>query len=353
ADGTRLLCSPAWYGDSYHMSSFRMRSEELSFKANEGLPGRVWISNQIHWVNDLISQPAEVFRRAWLAGELGLKTAIGVPVLADGELLAVLLFFSTSARAEDQSLMALFSTMAGQLSATLRRKQVEQELIGSREQLRNLSAYLQAAREEERTRIAREIHDELGQSLTALKMDLFWLQKRLPESREHLNEKTKTMAKLIDMTINTVQRISAELRPGLLDNLGLAAAIEWQAKAFRDRTGIELELKCSLDSNDIERERSTAIFRIFQEALTNVVRHAGATRIVVNVRQNAHMLLLKVRDNGKGITREEIFDANSFGLIGMRERVHPWGGRVKIKGVPGKGTVVFVNLPANGDARLL
>lgn len=349
ADGTRLECSPAWYGDCHHVSGLRQRSEALSFKANEGLPGRVWASNQMEWINDVVSQPVNVFRRTSLVRELGLKTAVGVPILADGEVLAILLFFSTAARAEDQRLVALFSTVAGQLSATLRRKQAEQELSNSREQLRNLSTYLQSAREEERTRIAREIHDELGQTLTALKMDLSWLGKHLSEDREPLREKTKTMVKLVDTTIQTVQRISAELRPGLLDNLGLAAAIEWQAKEFRDRTGIECEMKCSLDSIAMDRERSTAIFRIFQEALTNVARHAEATRIVINMRQETHSLLLKVRDNGKGITREEIFDPNSFGLIGIRERVHQWEGKVKIKGVSGKGTVVFVSLPVNNS----
>ncbi|MGH7450206.1 MAG: PAS domain S-box protein [bacterium] len=302
ADGTRLECSPAWHGARHHMSALRKRSEGLSFKANEGLPGRVWASNRMEWVNDLVSQPANVFRRAPLARELGLKTAVGVPILADGEVLAVLLFFSTAARAEDQRLVALFSTVAGQLSATFRRKQAEQELRNSREQLRNLSTYLQSAREEERTHIAREIHDELGQTLTALKMDLSWVGKHLSADCEPLHEKTKTMVKLVDTTIQTVQRISAELRPGLLDNLGLAAAIEWQAKEFRDRTGIACEVTCLPDDIVIDRERSTAIFRIFQEALTNVARHAEATRIVIKIRQETHTLLLKVRDNGKGIT---------------------------------------------------
>ncbi len=347
ADGTRLECSPAWHGDARRLSFFRQYSESMSIEANEGLLGRVWSAKQVEWVNDLISQPVRIFQRAPKVRESGLKSAVGVPILADGEVLAVLVFFSTAARAEDQSLVALFSTVAGQLSATLRRKQAEQELRNSREQLRNLSTYLQSAREEERTHIAREIHDELGQTLTALKMDLSWLGKHLPADCEPLREKTKTMVNFVDTTIQTVQRISAELRPGLLDNLGLAAAIEWQAKEFRDRTGIACEVTCLPDDIVIDRERSTAIFRIFQEALTNVARHAEATRIVIKMWQETHTLLLKVRDNGKGITREQILDPHSFGLIGMRERVHVWGGKVKIKGVSGKGTVVFISLPVN------
>jgi signal transduction histidine kinase len=301
----------------------------------------------MEWINDLMCQPEKVFQRTASAQELGIKTAVGVPILADGEVLAVLLFFSTSARAEDQSLRALFSTMTGQLSATLRRKQAEQETISSREQLRNLSGYLQAAREKERTLIAREIHDELGQALTALKMDLFWLGHHLPENFCELHKKAAAMIKCIDGTIKAVQRISAELRPGLLDDLGLAAAIEWQAKEFRDRTGIEMEINICPEDIVSDRERSTVIFRIFQEALTNVARHAQATALKVSLIQREQKLILKVRDNGKGITQEQIFDANSFGLLGMRERVHPWGGSVKIKGVRGKGTVVFVSIMVN------
>jgi PAS domain S-box-containing protein len=347
ADGKRLECSPAWHGDTSRLSSFRKYSEELRFEANEGLPGRVWAAKQVEWVNDLVRQPVNIFRRAPMVLELGLKTAVGVPVLADGEVLAVLVFFSAEARAEDQHLVTLFSSVAVQLGVTLQRKQIEQELRSSHAQLRGLYASLQSVREEERTRVAREIHDELGQMLTALKIDLSWLAKRLPASQEPLLAKTDAMSKLVDMTIASVKRISAELRPGLLDNLGLAEAIEWQAGQFRERTGIECEVALAPESISLDRERSTILFRIVQEALTNITRHAQATTVRISLMKNTHKLLLKVRDNGKGITLEQIFDPHSFGLIGIRERVHPWGGKIKIKGLPGKGTVVLVSLPVN------
>jgi signal transduction histidine kinase len=297
----------------------------------------------VEWVNDL----SRIFRRTQIVQALGLKSAVGVPILADGKVSAVLLFFLTEMHAANQPLLTLFGTVAGQLGAILGRKLAEQELISSREQLRQLSFYLQSVREAERAHIAREIHDELGQALTALKMDLSWLGKHLPQDREPVREKTKAMTMLVDATMRAVQRISAELRPGLLDNLGLAAAIEWQAKEFRDRTGIECEVACLSDTIVIDRDRSTAIFRIFQETLTNIARHAQASKIAIKLRQEPGALLLRVRDNGKGITPEQILDANSFGLIGMRERVHPWRGKVKIKGVLGKGTVIFVRLPMN------
>ncbi|MGH7595821.1 MAG: response regulator [bacterium] len=228
-------------------------------------------------------------------------------------------------------------------------KLAEQELRNSREQLRNLSVYLESVREEERTHIAREIHDELGQVMTALKMDLSWLSKRLPKEHEPLLEKTKSMSKLIDMTVQTVQRISAELRPGLLDDLGLVAAIEWQTGQFRERTGIECEAALDLDGVNLDRERSTMFFRILQEALTNVVRHAQATKVKIDLTKRGRKLLLKVRDNGKGITNNQVYETKSLGLIGMRERAHHFRGNVKIKGIQNKGTILLVSMPLESN----
>ena len=222
------------------------------------------------------------------------------------------------------------------------RKRAEEELGKSREELRNLSAYLQSAREQDRTSIAREIHDDLGQTLTALKMDLSWLGKRLPGDQKSLIDKTESMSKLIDTTIQTVQRLSARLRPGLLDDLGLAAAIEWQAKEFENRTGIKCELTLGFDDVLLDRDLSTAIFRIFQETLTNVARHANATSVKISLKEEPGKLVLEVTDNGKGITEKQISDPKSFGLIGMRERVRIFKGEVKISGIGGEGTTVEV-----------
>ena len=232
-------------------------------------------------------------------------------------------------------------------------KQVEEELKSSREQLRNLSAHLQSIMEKERMNIAREIHDELGQALTVLKMDLFWLNNQLPKDQKLLFEKTKSMSELIDKTVKTVQRISAELRPGLLDDLGLAAAIEWQAEEFQKRTGIKCEV--ILDPVDIilDQDISTAVFRIFQEALMNVFRHANATNVEVSLDEKADKILLKVKDNGKGITEKQISNPESFGLIGIRERVHLLGGYVKIIGIRDKGTTITVTIPLNKNGKTL
>ena len=214
------------------------------------------------------------------------------------------------------------------------------------EQLRNLTAYIQKATELERTNIAREIHDELGQALTILKMDLSLLQKMFPEDQASILEKTDAMSRLIDKTIQTVKRISTDLRPGLLDDLGLSAAIEWQLKEFQERTGITC--KIIIDPGDVtfDRDLNTALFRIFQETLTNIARHAEATEVSVSLQQMDGQIELKVHDNGRGITEEELAHPESFGLIGIRERAIIFGGNSKVKGFPGRGTTVTVKIPS-------
>ncbi|MCK4352834.1 PAS domain S-box protein [candidate division WOR-3 bacterium] len=226
-------------------------------------------------------------------------------------------------------------------------KRAEEELKSSSEQLRNLYAHLESVREEERTHIAREIHDELGQALTALKMDLSWLNHKLPKDQKSLLEKTKSILKLIDNIIRTVQRISTELRPGILDDLGLAAAIEWQVEEFQKRSGIKCKVNLVPEDVILAQDCSTTIFRIFQETLTNVARHANATRVKVSLKEKVGKLELKVKDNGKGITEKQISDSKSLGLIGIRERVHFWGGEVKISGIQDKGTTITVSIPLN------
>jgi signal transduction histidine kinase len=238
-----------------------------------------------------------------------------------------------------------FIAVVGFQEDITKRKQTEEELRTSREQLRNLAAHLQSARETERTSIARQIHDELGPSLTGLKMDLFWLVEKIPKE-EPLLEKIQTMINLIDTNINTVRRISADLRPGMLDVLGLMPALEWQAEEFQNRTGVKCTITPDPEEILLDKKLSTDLFRIFQEVLTNVARHAQATRVTASFKKKENYLLFKIRDNGTGITAEQISDPRSFGLIGIRERIHHWRGTVTIKGVANKGTTVTVRVPS-------
>src|SRR5690348_4737028 len=199
-------------------------------------------------------------------------------------------------------------------------RRAEEQLRESHEQLRALSVYLQSVREEERTRIAREVHDELGQALTSCKLDLSWIAGRLPPELKPLHDKTRALTAHIDSTIQTIRRISSELRPGVLDHLGLAAAIEWQANEFQNRTGIKCDVRARVREHLPDQDLSTTFFRIFQETLTNVIRHAGATQVAVDLKEADGRITLEVRDNGRGIARTEIFNSKSMGLLGMRER---------------------------------
>jgi signal transduction histidine kinase len=213
------------------------------------------------------------------------------------------------------------------------------------EQFRDLSAYLQTAREEERKSIAREIHDELGQALTTIKLELSLLQEEVVHDATAATSRIHSLKERVDETIRTVKRIITKLRPGLLDDLGLTAAIEWQANDFQRHTGIVCELSIRPDEMNINQEISTDMFRIFQETLTNITRHAGATRVMVHLYQRGNLLELQVQDNGHGITSEQINDPKSFGLIGIRERVQFWHGIVTIEGKTGIGTMITVQLP--------
>ena len=230
------------------------------------------------------------------------------------------------------------------------RKQAEEQLRAKSEQLRALTISVRSARETEGIRIAREIHDELGSALTSMKWDLEEMGKVLSRADDisissPLQMKIATMSGLVDSTIDVVRRISAELRPSILDDLGLAAAVEWQAQQFQARTGIHCSYECSPGHIELDPERSTAVFRIFQEALTNVLRHAQATQIDVSLDEDDDEVSLRIQDNGRGILESERTGFRSLGLLGMRERADLIGGSLEIMGVQGVGTTVVLHVP--------
>jgi PAS domain S-box-containing protein len=229
------------------------------------------------------------------------------------------------------------------------RKKVERELKASRRRLRELTRHQQTVREDERTRIAREIHDELGQAMTGMKLDLAWMRSRLPENSPVLKERMDSMTSLIDSTIHTMQRIATELRPRILDDLGLVAAIEWQAQEWQSRTGMKVVFKAEPEDISMSRSRSTSLFRIFQESLTNVTRHAKATEVRASLKKENGSVTLTVEDNGRGITDREIGHYRSLGLIGMRERALACGGTVDITRANKKGTKVIACLPLDAE----
>jgi PAS domain S-box-containing protein len=231
------------------------------------------------------------------------------------------------------------------------RKRAEEGVRRSREQLRNFSRRLQSLLEEERTRISREIHDELGQSLTALKLDLSLIRRKiLSEGLAEQSGKIHEVELAVSGIIRTVRKIATDLRPGILDELGMVAAIEWVAKDFQRGTGIICKVSGRGADQVSDPVLSTAIFRIVQEALTNVSRYSAASKVKVNLEREGDTLIVEVRDNGIGIMEGKIFDPKSLGLIGIRERVLLLGGEALISGKPGEGTLVRVILPIEKGA---
>lgn len=331
----------------------KWKDVEYFWAPGQGIPGRVLEQKKVYINNEIDKSIDEVLIR-----NFDIMNLICVPIL-DAHNRGVGFFqlmnrkqadgFSDSDSERLQALAQTASTVIQNALAYQKILMTEAQLKNSREQLRRLSAHLQSAREEERTRIAREIHDELGQALTGLKMDLSWLDKKLKGSENDktgIISKLESMGNLVDGTIKTVRKISSELRPGVLDYLGLAAAIEWQAQDFQNRTGIV----CSIDSGaadfDLDQNSSTAVFRIFQETLTNVARHSKATQVNIKMDIEEENFVLEISDNGRGITESEIYNNKSLGLLGMRERANLIGGDFHIKGTS-TGTVVSVIIPYN------
>jgi two-component system, NarL family, sensor histidine kinase UhpB len=224
-------------------------------------------------------------------------------------------------------------------------KRKEETLRASSQQMRDLAAGLEAVREEERTRVAREIHDELGQALTVLKLDLSWIKTKMPPKAE-TRRKVKDMIAQVDETIRKVRRISEQLRPAILDDLGLAPAIEWQVTEFQKRTKIQTEIVSNADELRLPNETAGAVFRVVQEALTNVIRHAKATRVELKLRLQDGMLMVSIQDNGKGMSQKPN-GLKTLGILGMQERISRIGGQFNVLSEPGQGTRLDILIPTN------
>lgn len=231
-----------------------------------------------------------------------------------------------------------------------KRREAERQLEISHRKLQQLSRHQESVREQERTRIAREIHDELGQLLTGMKIDLSWLSHGSPKNAKDLRGRLRSATQLVDSAIETVRKIAAELRPSILDDLGLIVAIEWQIEQFQKRTGILCTRTLPEDGLLLSGKKATAIFRIFQETLTNIARHAKATRVDIKLVQDNKYLLLEIRDNGKGIEASDLARPK-FGLLNIRERSEGLGGKAEISSLPGRGTTVAVRIPCKNFSR--
>ncbi len=298
------------------------------------------------FVDDIETDPLwDDYRATALAHDL--RACWSTPIVStDQRVLGTFAFYYKTPRKptrEDQALVGRASRLAG---IAIERQQMEAVL-------RNLSAHVQTALENDRTRIAREIHDDLGQSLTALKMDIAWIRRRAAATgatlTEEISEKLASMSSFTDGVIQRVRQISSELRPGVLDDLGLVAAIEWQAQAFEERTGTQCLVRSQDTELTLQRELSTAAFRIFQEALTNVARHAGAHRVDVSIMTRESELFIDIEDDGVGIPAERATNPTSLGLLGIRERAQRLNGDVLVVPTEPHGTRVSLRLPIRPD----
>jgi len=221
----------------------------------------------------------------------------------------------------------------------------EENLEAQKEQLRALALKLETLREEERGHIARELHDQFGQAFTSLKMETSFIAKRLRKDDKFLQEKVRSMSEMIDMNLELVRNLSTNLRPSILDDLGLVATLEWQASDFEKRTGISCNLNAEPTHINLEKAVATAVFRVSQEALTNVVRHADASHVKIRLKKTGNSLNVEIRDDGKGVSKRTLANKQSLGITGMNERISLLGGVFTIKSTPGKGTAIRVRIP--------
>ena len=338
-----LVSSTLWHLDNLdQFETFREISEATAFDTGIGLPGRVLASGKPAWIIDVTQDPN--FPRAKLSQDLGVKAGFAFPILIREEVVGIMEFFSEEAAEPKDELLEIMAHIGTQLGRVIERQRAEQEDVHSRQQLLNLYHRLEMVREEERTRIAREIHDELAQVLTALKLEISRLIKKLGHQAPGLQNNAETMMGLVDQTLPAIKELIHDLRPPILDDFGLQETISWEGKEFERKTGIRCDLDLNLLNPKIDSARSTAMFRIFQETLTNVVRHSRAKHVKVKLQEESNMLTLRVEDDGIGIDSKHLLNGNSLGILGMRERARVWGGEVKFQNEPEKGTTVVVQI---------
>lgn len=316
---------------------------------NEGSCGTAAATKKAVIVTDVEIDPLwEAYRD--IAREAGLRACWSTPIMtSDARVLGTFAMYYREPRSPTEEHLSLIERAVHVAGIALQRHELEG-------QLRALSSRIEEAREEERSGIAREIHDQLGQALTVMKMDLAWIARRATEPKGidaavasgALLEKVTELASMTDAIIGQVRRISSELRPGVLDDLGLVPAMVWKAQDFERRTGITCVVEASSESALASRAEATTLYRVLEEALTNVARHADAKRVDVRLDEAEGELILRVRDDGKGIRAEDVHDRRSLGLLGIRERARRHGGSATFASVAPHGTEVVVRVPARG-----
>ncbi len=314
-----------------------------SFKIGQGITGRVGATGTAIIFDDTEANPQ--YQHLSLAKKTGHRFVAGFPVKYGSETLGVIMCMGEQPRQLTKHETDLIASLSSQIAVAIANARLYEQTKDQAEQLRNLTTHLESVREEERRRISREIHDELGQALTALKFDASWIKGKLSNPQPALAGRLTEMSALIDDTIQAIRKIAARLRPDILDKLGLAAAMEWQLQEFRKRTGIQYHFAADPMNIELDERQATTLFRIFQESLTNVARHSHATRVNIDLERQDAEVSLRVDDDGDGIDGNKIFDTQSLGLLGMRERAASLGGTITVQRNHIKGTSVITHLP--------
>jgi len=325
-------------------------NDTLMFPVNEnggygGLGAQTLEDETCYFTNDLALHYQTTLEKEMSSH---VKKYLSCPVVLEDELVGQICLFNPEGNYTGDDTEA-----AGRLgeyyALAIQRKRFETELARKGSELSELYTNLSEIREQERTEISREIHDELGQQLTALKMDVAWLKKRVDESNSEIQEKTNQMIALIDTTIHTVRRIVSELRPGIIDDLGLVPAIEWLCDQARDRTGIQFNVTTVKEDYKIDDTLKITVFRIVQEAVNNILKHSRAKNVAIHMDCCHGVLSLEVIDDGVGFDMEDVRNKKSYGIIGMKERVQAFGGSVHYDTSTGEGTGVYISIPVTGE----
>ncbi len=338
-----LVPSGIWYlKNKNKFNKFCSITDESRFNPGEGLPGRVMADGKVHYIEDL--QNDANFPRGLIGKEIKLVSGFGFPILIGDKAVGVMEFFSSKHIKPGKRFMEVMENIGILLGRVIERAKADESNEIYNHHLRKLYHKLDSIREEESKRIARDVHDEMGQLLTTLKIELTLLDDKLVDDSCNLRDNVKMMYDLIDKNIQIVKKISQELRPPVLDSMSLTEAIEWQGKLFQDKTGIKFSLSTLPANIRIDAQRSTSLFRIFQECLTNISRHSEASNVHVEIFKKDANLVMQVQDDGKGISKEEITNSQSLGLLGMKERAHMWEGEVEFQGDNNQGTTVTIKI---------
>lgn len=303
--------------------------------------GKKWVDN---FLPKEVRQKIKTVMKSLFEGKVASNEIVVNEVLCRYNKIKILGWHNNVVRDDDSNIIGILCSAEDITESVLLKEKLEE----TNKELSFLTRHVQDLREEERSELAREIHDDLGQALTAIKLDLSAI-KNIEDDRLKLRRKAESAIDLTNQTIKTVQELTSQLRPGIIDDLGLLPAIEWYSNQFAERTGKDVRLSIKVDENDIEESSKITIYRIVQESLTNASRHSGASRVSLKLERKADDLILSINDNGKGISKKALNKLTSFGLIGMRERAYSIGGEIKIAGKKDRGTTIKLVIPVNNE----